>query len=221
MTGARHAVVFDLDGTLLDSLEDIANASNAVLEEIGRRPHPVEDYRAFVGSGVAVLFERALAAEAPDRALIERCSRLFAAEYAKTWNVHTHPFAGVPELLDALADRGLPMGVLSNKPHDFACKCVEELLSNWTFGAVYGQREGVPKKPDPTAALQTAAELGVPPAECLYLGDSPVDMQTALAAGMFPVGAAWGFRSVEQLTEAGAARIARVPGEVLELLEND
>ena len=214
-----RAVLFDLDGTLLDTLEDIGRSANEALREEGFPTHPIDAYRQFIGDGVAVLFQRALPpAAAADPGVVARCVSAFGRTYDAGWDVATRPYPGVGELLDALRARAIPTGVLSNKPDVFTRKCVERHLAAWPFGVVLGQREGVPRKPDPAGALEAAERLGVRPDEVLYLGDTSVDMATATRAGMFAVGAAWGFRSVDELREHGAAAIVSRPLEVLDLL---
>jgi phosphoglycolate phosphatase len=215
-----RAALFDLDGTLLDTLEDIGRSANEALREGGFPPHPVDAYRHFIGEGVAVLFERALPAEASrDPEAVARCVAAFGRIYDAGWDVATRPYPGVADLLDALHARSIPVGVLSNKPDVFTRKCVDRFLSAWPLSPVFGHREGVPRKPDPAGAIEAAAAMGVAPAEVLYLGDTSVDMLTATRAGMFAVGAAWGFRSVEELEAHGARAIVRHPAEVLALLE--
>lgn len=214
-----RAVLFDLDGTLLDTLEDIGRSANESLREGGFPPHPIEDYRRFIGDGVAVLFQRALPEGAStDPEIVASRVAAFGRIYDAGWDVASRPYPGIAGLLDALRDRAVPMGVLSNKPDVFTRKCVDRFLSAWPLSPAFGQREGVPRKPDPAGAIEAAAAMGVAPAEVLYLGDSSVDMLTATRAGMFAVGAAWGFRSVEELREHGARAIVRHPSEVLALL---
>jgi len=211
------AVLFDLDGTLLDTLADIAIAANAVLEEIGLPTHPVEAYRQFIGEGVPMLFQRA--AGAADPALLDRCVGRFREVYGQAWNVRTHPYDGVPELLDELTARGPALAVLSNKPDVFTRLCVEHYLGRWPFRVVLGSREGVPRKPDPAGALEAAALLGLDPAAIVYLGDTAIDMRTARGAGMHPVGVSWGFRPVAELLDAGAAQIIDRPLALLDVLD--
>ncbi|MFO0892469.1 MAG: HAD-IA family hydrolase [Isosphaeraceae bacterium] len=188
MTEAR-AVLFDLDGTLLDTLEDIARSANEVLEGLNFPRHPADAYRRFIGDGVGNLFHRAIVegsagdADLVEPALIARCVDGFRESYGRGWNVATRPYEGIPELLDALAARALGLAVLSNKPDAFTRQCVDEYLSSWPFAVVFGERAGVPRKPDPAAALDVAARLGVPPGAVLYVGDSSVDMETARRAG--------------------------------------
>jgi phosphoglycolate phosphatase len=216
-----QVVLFDLDGTLLDTLEDIAQAANDVLVGLDLPAHPPEAYRRFIGDGVATLFRRALP---PDRVvpdLVDRCVAGFRETYARTWNVHTRPFDGIPALLDDLAAGGLELAVLSNKPDDFTRLYVDEYLARWPFRVVLGQREGVPRKPDPAGAMEIAQRLGVPAERFLYVGDTAVDMETARRAGMCPIGVAWGFRPVEELRSSGAAAVIERPAELLELLETE
>lgn len=214
-----QAVLFDLDGTLLDTLADIAAAANAALVAEGMPAHPDAAYRRFIGDGVAMLVRRALPEGVEhDDARVDRCVRLFHETYATSWNVSTRPYDGIPALLDALAARGLPLAILSNKPDEFTRLCADAQLGRWAWAAVVGQREGVPRKPDPTSALAIAAGLGLGPADVVYVGDSGVDMRTATAAGMRAVGVSWGFRSVEELREIGASAIIDHPAQLLDLL---
>ncbi|MGI6414649.1 MAG: HAD family hydrolase [Thermoguttaceae bacterium] len=218
MIGCR-AVLFDLDGTLLDTLADIADSANAVLEERGFPIHEQDAYRYHVGNGVKTLFQRALPEAVRSDELVEACVASFRDVYDRRCNVKTRPFEGISELLDGLVERGVKMAVLSNKPHRFTRKCVAEYLSPWPLDPVLGQREGIPLKPDPAAALEIAGQLKFAPREFLYLGDTGTDMLTARAAGMRPVGALWGFRPEQELRQAGADLLIHAPGEMLSLLD--
>lgn len=212
------ALLFDLDGTLLDTLEDLGNAMNRVLAKRGFPGHNLDAYRFFIGDGETMLVTRALPEEIRNEDTIRTCLEAFRNDYSRSWNVRTKAYDGVPEMLDALAAHGLKMAVLSNKPDDFTKQNVAALLPHWTFDVVLGQRDGVPPKPDPTSALQVAQRLNVTSAEFLYLGDSAVDMKTATASGMFPVGVLWGFRSAEELKASGARVLIRRPLEILDVL---
>lgn len=213
-----RAVLFDLDGTLLDSLVDIANAANEVLAAAGFPPRSTDEYRRFIGEGVKVLFRRALPESHSNEQTAARCAAKFADIYSRHWSVNTRPYDGIAALVDELTERGLALAVLSNKPQPFTEICVEKLLSNWNFAAVVGAREDVPRKPDPTAALAIASQLQITPGEFLYVGDSGVDMQTAVGAGMRAVGVLWGFRQREELLAAGASALIERPLQLLELL---
>ena len=209
------AVVFDLDGTLLDTLADIADAANRVLVKHGLAAHELDSYRQFVGEGVRVLFERSLPREACTSERVTACADDFRQAYAECWNIRTHPYDGVEELLSALVDRNVRLAVLSNKPDNFTKACVREYFPKFSFEAVLGQRDGVPRKPDPAGALEIAAIMDLAPDQFLYVGDTAVDMQTALAAEMFPVGVLWGFRPLTELHAGGARAVIEHPAELL------
>jgi phosphoglycolate phosphatase len=211
-------VLFDLDGTLLDTLDDLADSTNAALAQLGFPPHPLDAYRYFVGDGVTNLILRTLPEAHRDEATVARTVDLMRRIYGEHWADKTMPYPGVPELLDALAERGVKMAVLSNKPDDSTKLCVAKLLPNWRFDAVIGASKAVPPKPDLAGVRQIVAKLGVPVEQFLYLGDTNTDMQTANAAGMFAVGALWGFRPAEELREAGARVLIERPGDLLGLL---
>jgi phosphoglycolate phosphatase len=215
-----RAVLFDLDGTLLNTLEDLADAMNRALEKEGFPTHRVDAYRHFVGNGSSMLVRRALPPERrEDDGLIRSCLDRFLREYRLNWMVKTRPYDGVAGLLEGLTRQGFKMAVLSNKIDEITKQVVAHLLSQWKFDAVVGQRQGVPAKPDPTAALEIAGRLGVSPEEFVYLGDSAVDMKTSVAAGMFPVGALWGFRSEDELLAGGARVLIGGPMDLLGLLK--
>jgi phosphoglycolate phosphatase len=212
------AVVFDLDGTLLDTLEDLGDAVNRVLSDHGFPVHPMDAYRYFVGDGSAVLMERALPESARGSAVYRQCLAAFMADYDRSWKVKSRLYDGISEMLDSLTARGIDMAILSNKSHGFTVNCVRDLLSDWRFRAVFGLRDDVPRKPDPAGALEISRLLGADPDRMLYLGDTAIDMQTAASAGMFPVGALWGFRTRQELLENGAKALIQHPRELLHLL---
>jgi len=213
-----RAILFDLDGTLLDSLADLASAANRVLAARGLPVHPEGAYRFFVGDGLATLVERILPPSRRNPALVAETMAAFEADYGHNWQVRTRPYAGIAAMLDALVAGGMSLSILSNKPDGFTRLCAERLLPQWRFVPLLGQRPGVPKKPDPTAALAIAAHLGLSPAAILYVGDSGVDMQTARGAGMDAVGVLWGFRSEDELRAAGAHHLIAQPHELLPLV---
>ncbi|MCB9851358.1 MAG: HAD family hydrolase [Phycisphaerales bacterium] len=215
-----QAMLFDLDGTLIDSLADIADACNRALASRGYGTHERDAYRYFVGDGVRNLLLRTLPPEARVEPIVSECVEAFAEDYARNWNVETHPYAGIPELLDAAIAKGLRLAVLSNKPHAFTVQCVASILADYHFEVVMGASAEFPHKPDPQSALHVAHEMGVPPGQFLYLGDTATDMRTAVAAGMHPLGALWGFREAQELRDAGAKALARTPSEVLTVVGN-
>ena len=214
------SVIFDLDGTLLNTLEDIADSLNRVLRERGLGTHPTEAYRYLVGSGARELMVRALPPGKRDRELIAECVEAFTVEYRRNWNVRTRPYDGVLELLDSLFERGIRIAILSNKPHEFTKLCVRQYFSGYDFAAVMGEGEGIPLKPDPTGALEIARRLSIPPGEFIFVGDTGTDMETAVRAGMFPLGVLWGFRPEKELVESGAADTIAHPIDVLRFMKN-
>ncbi len=211
------AVIFDLDGTLLDTLADIGNAANDVLTSLGEPTHSLDSYRLMVGDGVATLYQRALPRCKTEAKLHEQCIHAFERFYAIRWNQTSGPYAGVAELLDWLAVEKIPMAVLSNKPNAFTQKCVDELLSKWRFDLVLGASERFPKKPNPASAQYVMEQLKTNPARTMYVGDTNTDMWTATAAGCWPVGVTWGFRSRNELIESGAQTIIDHPNELRKL----
>lgn len=213
-----RAAVFDLDGTLLDTLADIGDTCNRVLEKRGFPVHSLESYRYFVGEGARVLVERALPDEARTPGMIQQCLADYLSGYLAIENPRAIPYDGIPDLLDNLSARGFRLAVLSNKSHPATIRCVAELLGDWTFEAVFGLRENVPRKPDPAGALEIAGKMAVAVNQCLFIGDTATDMHTATASGMIPIGALWGFRPEEELRQAGARFLIKRPVELIELL---
>ena len=213
-----EAVVFDLDGTLLDTVDDIGDAANRVLSNRGLPTHSMSTYRLFIGEGVRILFTRAIPKERRNPDLINACIAEFIEDYRYTYNVKTRPYHGVPELLDVLKQRGLKLAILSNKPDPITKDCVAFFLSDWEFHVVLGQHDSIPRKPDPQGALEVSERLGIPPSKCVYLGDTAIDMKTAVSAGMFPVGVLWGFRSFEELKKNGARVVIDEPMQLMDII---
>lgn len=213
-----QAVLFDLDGTLLDTLEDLATAANRVLAAKSLPLHPTDAFRTFVGDGLATLVERILPENQRSTETVTEMVAAFSQEYARNWHERSAPYPGIATLLDQLTVLELRLSILSNKPDAFTRLCVQQLLPDWHFDPLLGQRQGVPKKPDPAAAFEIARLLGLQPAEILYVGDSGVDMHTALAAGMDAVGVLWGFRSADELRQAGAHYLIARPEDLLPIL---
>jgi len=213
------AVIFDLDGTLLDTLADIAAAMNAALEKMGFPGHETAAYRYLTGDGVRAMAERSLPAAGSDPSTVESCIREFRSEYARRWGAKTEPYRGVKGLLSNLSRRGIKASVLSNKLDEFTRRAVRDFLPGFEFSLIIGAKPELPPKPDPAGALFIAGELRLLPGRILYLGDTGVDMQTAVRAGMFPVGALWGFRDEKELRENGAKALIHSPLELLGLID--
>jgi len=216
----RAAVLFDLDGTLLDTIDDLAAAMNKALAANGLPVRPdVAEHKKCVGDGVAMYVLRALPEDRrSDDRLIAQVTADYRAAYAAGWRNHTRPYEGIVQLLDDLAARGARRAVLSNKPDDTTRASVEGYLGLGRFEIVRGAIEGIALKPDPAAAIAIADEMGIAPHEFVYVGDTGTDMKTAKAAGMFAVGALWGFRQAGELADAGADALIERPGELVKFL---
>ncbi len=212
------AVIFDLDGTLLNTLDDLADVANRVLTAHGLPIHPVTSYRYFVGEGLTKLLERIVP---DDKRTIEFMARLtddFKADYSHNWDKKSRMYDGVDTMLNGLQAKGIQMAILSNKPHEFTQVCVHKLLPDWKFYPLSGARDTIARKPDPAGAHEIARLLHLQPAEILFLGDTATDMQTACKASMYPVGALWGFRSADELAAHGAQQLIHSPRQLLDLL---
>ncbi len=211
-------VIFDLDGTLLDTIGDLAVASNHMLRLRGLAEHTLDDYRRFVGNGILRLVERALPEELRTPDLVQAARADFLAYYLEHIDARTHPYAGIPELLAELVRRGIAAAVASNKFQAGTEKLVRSFFPAIPFAAVLGQRPGVPLKPDPAVVREILAQCGVAAAETLYVGDSGIDIETARAAGVRSVGVTWGFRSRAELEAAGADHVVDHAGAIAALL---
>lgn len=212
---AYSSIIFDLDGTLLDTLADIAETANAVLACHGFPGHPPEAYRHFVGDGMDRLIER-ITPEGVAGHVHEECCRLFLKLYRENWQKTCCPYPGIVEMLTALEKQRTRMAVLSNKTHAFTTLFVDRFLPGQYFSCVYGHREGFAKKPDPTVAFEIAGKLRVDPANMLFVGDTGVDIKTGKAAGMTTVGVTWGFRGIQELQANNADLIINSPMELLQ-----
>jgi len=211
----HNAIIFDLDGTLLNSLADLANAVNRTLSQLGFATHDIDAYRYFIGDGARMLIARALPENERSDKRIEQCFAAFKNDYAQNWNKESKLYPGISNLLDELTQRGITMTILSNKPHVFTKKCVDHFLPQWNFEVVQGQQESIPRKPDPAAALLISQKLLIAPASFLFIGDSAVDMKTADAANMYPVGVLWGYRDAKELLSNGAKALVHSADEIL------
>ncbi|MBP3453812.1 MAG: HAD family hydrolase [Clostridia bacterium] len=206
-----QAVLFDLDGTLTNTLEDIAFAMNRALRLHGLPEHPVAAYRYMVGDGARVLARRAVGAR---EELADAMFREYQAYYQEHNLDRSKPYEGIVQMLESLQEKGVKLCVFSNKPHADTCRVVRHFFPQINFAVVRGQIDGVPVKPDPAGALAVAREIGVAPEDFLYLGDTNVDMFCARNAGMHPIGVTWGFREAEELLEAGAEKLLHHPMEL-------
>ncbi|HOJ13726.1 MAG TPA: HAD-IA family hydrolase [Deltaproteobacteria bacterium] len=213
-----RAVIFDMDGTLLDTIEDIARSMNEALGLLGFPAHPVDRYLDFVGDGIDALARRALPGDVSDDALVHKAVLEMRRIYASSWACTTRPFAGVPEMLDVLAARGVKMAILSNKLDAFTKDMAATLLPRWRFEVVQGLEPGLARKPDPEGALRCARLMGVAGAECAFVGDSVIDILTGKSAGMMTVGVLWGYQDGARLASAGADALVAHPSELPDAL---
>ena len=212
------AVLFDLDGTLVNSLEDLAQATNRALATENYPPRQTEDFKYFAGDGIPKMIERALPERHKDAETVTRMTERFLAYYANHYADFTCAYDGVPELLAKLKEQGLILAVVTNKRQDMADIVVGKLYGN-IFDRVFGMQKGIPAKPDPTMAHIAMKELGVTAEECVFLGDSGMDVATAVNSRALPVGELWGFRGEEELRGNGAKYIITKPCELLPIIE--
>lgn len=213
------AVIFDLDGTLLDTLSDLGESMNNVLKRHGFPDHNLESYKYMIGDGVEVLVKRALPETVKKTETIGHFVSEYRSEYEKNWNRKTRPYDGIIELINSLHSIKMRLAILSNKPHDFTELCVREFLPFEKFHIILGVKPGKKPKPDPHGAIEIAAGLKMPPERILYVGDTSIDMKTAVSAGMYPVGVLWGFRTRDELYDNGAKILIEKPQDLLRLLE--
>jgi phosphoglycolate phosphatase len=210
----KHGLIFDLDGTLVDSLQGIADSLNRALHSVGLPGHSLEKVRGFIGNGSRVLIERGVP-EGSNESFIDTVEQAFKADYESTWPQGTSAYEGINELLEHLQSCGFPLAVLSNKPHPFTLAMVSRLFPSIDFAVVLGQLAGIPHKPDPTGALEISNILRLRPQDCTVIGDSTMDIETAQNAGMQSIGVTWGFHDHERLVAAGADRLVHAPQELL------
>lgn len=208
-------LIFDLDGTLLDTLEDLADAANATLRYFAFPEHPVDAYKYFVGEGLKTLMQRIVPDDQTDQRTLKLYMAKFTEFYQNTWNKRSVPYTGILQMVETLSHAGLKLAVLSNKPHAFTKICVETYFPENPFLYVYGQRVGVAKKPDPAGAIELAAKMGLDVSDVLYVGDTATDMQTGNSAGMRSIGVLWGFRDRDELKKNNAWKIVATPSEVV------
>ena len=210
------AVIFDLDGTLVDTLADIADACNHILSQEGWPTHSLHAYRRFVGGGARALVERALPSDAGLE--VDRILECFRAHYHAHLIVKSAPYPGIDALLHALCSQQLPLAILSNKPHTMVLEVAKHFFKTTPFVAVQGQVPEIPKKPNPTSVLSIADTMALPPAQIAYVGDSDVDIATGRAAGMCAIGVDWGFRGRSELEACGADHVLTCPADLLKLV---
>ncbi len=210
------ACIFDLDGTLADTLESIVYSVNESLERMGLSKISVRECQSFVGNGVRYLMEHALNAAGDNGAAgLEEAVQVYREIFGANCTRHVRPYGGIPDVLEELRKRGIKLAVLSNKPHDQTVHVVHTVFGEDCFDLIQGQTDMIPRKPDPAGVYYLLEKMGVSKDECIYIGDSEVDIATAAAAGVRCISVMWGFRSRQALVEAGAVNMIHTPDEIL------
>ncbi len=211
------AVLFDLDGTINNTVNDIAASGNYALAKHGFPTHPADSFKLFAGSGTYIMLQRAMPEEHKNDGSVE----LIIDDYLAHYSVHsmdtTAPYDGIRELIDEVKARGYKMAVVTNKPDAVAKQLLEDMFPG-KFDVVIGQVDGMPVKPDPAMPLLAMKELGVTAEECVFVGDSGVDIETGKNSGAYPIGVLWGFRGREELLACGAKEFIEKPSELLDIL---
>lgn len=215
----KKTLIFDLDGTLIDSLNDIAVSMNTVLNSLALKSYKISDYKNFVGGGVDYLVKNVLQDEY-SKTFSSEVTKEFKKVYEQALHSSTKPYEGIVSLLDELVKQDCNIAVLSNKPHEFTKAYVNKLFSKYNLKQVHGQKSTIPKKPDPTAAINIAKSFQVPCCEVYFIGDTKTDMSTAKNANMIAIGVLWGFRPKEELLKYGADYLVSHPMEILDIINN-
>lgn len=212
-----NAVFFDLDGTLVNSLEDLASCVNYVLKQKGYPTHKTECYKLFAGDGILKMIERAAPSELSDSPIILELKEMFMQYYAEHYADNTTAYEGLIDLVESLKKKGIKLAVVTNKAQEMAQKVVEKLFGN-SFDYILGLREGIPAKPDPTGIFMAMKELSVEPSECAFVGDTGMDVAGGVNAGAYPIGVLWGFREKDELVKFGAKEFASTAEELLNII---
>jgi phosphoglycolate phosphatase len=215
------AIVFDLDGTLLNTLESIGNAFNRSLRKMDMPTHEIDRYRYFIGDGVFNCARRCLPSKHCNEKNINKLVEIERLDYARSWKIDAQPYDGIQALLDCAQGAGYRLAVLTNKDDVFAQQCVRHFFPTTNFDCIVGHSSGVPHKPDATGGFLIAGQLGLATGELAMIGDTSIDIHTAQACNMFSVGVLWGFREIAELEEAGADRIIEHPNQLLDILASN
>ena len=219
MEAQIKGIIFDLDGTLADTQKDLADSMNRILMQNNYPTHPYDAYKLFVGKGLKMLVTNTLPESARKNSVVEPMLEALIADYRENCLNKTELYPGIPELLEILSTRKIPMLVFTNKDHDLAVIVCNALLKPYNFETILGRIDSRPRKPNPAGALLLAKQINISPAEMLYIGDTDNDMICAKRAGMPSVGVLWGFRTEKELRENGANFIVNEPKEIINLLK--
>jgi phosphoglycolate phosphatase len=215
------AVIFDLDGTLLDTISDISDSVNEVLRNNGYKEFGTEDYKYFVGKGVDVLIHTIIEKDNIPKEMFSKIRKEYIETYDKRSGIKTKPYSGIMSLLSSLHENNVRINILSNKPHHQVLQVVYNYFQDIDFDFVYGKKPEFEIKPNPTSVLEIVDKLGVKKEEILYVGDTSTDMLTAFNANLDSVGVLWGFRKRPELEEAHAKYIVKEPTEILDIVLGD
>lgn len=213
----KKLVIFDLDGTLLNTIADLGAAANYALEQCGYPTHPISAYPGFVGSGIRKLLERVLPESVRSQEKVDELRSYFMEYYDSHQADATEPYPGIPEMLRQLVNKGVKVAVASNKYQEAAEKLINHYFPEIPWAAIEGQKEGIPVKPDPSIVFEILQKAPTPKADILYVGDSGIDMETARRAAVESVGVSWGFRPVTELEKYYADHIVDKPTQILML----
>lgn len=213
----KKLIIFDLDGTLIDSIHDIALCTNQVLEKLGFKTHPLDAYKNFVGDGAMTLLKNTFGDDVSDE-ILQKALVLFKEIYGDKIHKNTKPYDGIYEMLKIISKQDCYLAVLSNKPHEFTVDFIEHFFKNFPFVEVHGQKEEVPRKPNPQGIFNIANNLDVRLEDIIFIGDTPIDIKTAKNAGVTSVAVSWGYRGVEELKKSDPDIVARDTKHLSELL---
>jgi len=215
------SAIFDLDGTLLDTIIDLSNSMNAVLKKHGYMLHDYKSYKIFIGKGIKNLVKKALPSENINNEKLNKYLSEMEDEYSKRCFENTIPYPGIIELLNHMQNSSITISVYSNKADNFTKKMVKKYFPSINYAFIIGARENFKLKPDPSVPKEISESLGIKPEDFMYIGDSEIDMQTAVNSGMFPVGALWGYRNEKELVDNGAKLLLKNPMDLIDFIEKN
>jgi phosphoglycolate phosphatase len=214
-------IIFDLDGTLINSAEDIADSLNLTLKQYGFEQHSTDDVKDWIGEGAVELIRKAIPAHKLVHLDIQKFLWEYREHYRENCAVKSYLYDGIPSLLDSLVDRKIQINILSNKPHELTLLVCEHFFSAWKFEHIFGMREHIPRKPDPSAVIEIVGKLGLQKSELLYIGDSGTDIETAKNAKIKVIAVSWGFRPRSELENQHADYLVDKPSELLDIIDSN